>query len=309
MKVAVSVPSRWSLVLIRLRGTDSLMAIGIAYLLAVSGFMAWQHIILTPDYLLLLLIPVALASGRFISFLKDWVPFIALLLAWEAMRGSANHLGFRVHYGNLRPELWLFQGHLPTLVLQGALHYASWGRFLDYATAIIYILHFPMTIGIGLILWLNSRASFRLYTTALLGMACAAFVIYLVLPTAPPWYAADHGLIKGLDHIFIKTFQGDFSPYYKSIEPNPVAADPSMHAAFPFVGYLALRQALPGLARAAMVWCVVVWFTITYLGEHYLLDAATGVAFAAVAWIAVNQGLAPFVRGLQARRQGSPAPG
>jgi hypothetical protein len=63
--------------------------VSLLYLLLVSGVMIWRGVSVSPDYLLLILVPVALLSGRFLRFLRDWVPFIALFLGYEAVRGIA----------------------------------------------------------------------------------------------------------------------------------------------------------------------------------------------------------------------------
>ena len=58
-----------------------LVGIALGYLVAVSGLMIWRGISVSPDYLLLLMVPIALASGRLLGFLRDRVPFMALFLA------------------------------------------------------------------------------------------------------------------------------------------------------------------------------------------------------------------------------------
>ena len=64
----------------RARRPGPLVAVSVAYLALVSGIMIWRGISVSPDYLLLILVPVALVSGRFFAFLRDWVPFVALFL-------------------------------------------------------------------------------------------------------------------------------------------------------------------------------------------------------------------------------------
>ena len=52
-------------VLRRVRRPGPLVAISIVYLALVSGVMIWRGISVSPDYLLLILVPVAVLSGRF----------------------------------------------------------------------------------------------------------------------------------------------------------------------------------------------------------------------------------------------------
>jgi len=159
---------------------------------------------------------------------------------------------------------------------------------LDKAAASVDLLHFPAVLCIAFVIWLHGRPAFLTYSLALFATAIVAFVIFLLLPTAPPWYAAEHGLIPGLQHVMTQVMPVSWSGYYQSLDPNPVAADPSLHAAFPFVGFLALLRLRSPLAWPMLVWCVAVWFSVIYLGEHYLLDLVTGVGLATLCWKAAT---------------------
>ena len=272
----------------------------ILYLAAVSGFMIWRGISVSPDYLLLLMLPVALVSGRFVRFLRDWIPFILIFLAWEAMRGIAPRAGIPPHVSDLAAlEKAVFGGHLPTVVLQAWLANPP-GRVVAYAATVVYFCHFVFPFGVALALWLVDRRQFIRFTTALMGMALVAFVIFLLAPTAPPWYADSHGVITGVTKIISTTLPSDISPYYAVLNPNPVAAFPSLHSAFPFLGYLAIRETFSRrVSWLALGWCVVVWFSVVYLGEHYVVDVVAGIALAAASWWVLNHVVAPRYRALR----------
>src|SRR6202044_974154 len=103
----------------RLSSPGPLVAVSLASLLLVSGVMIWRGISVSPDYLLLVLVPVALLSGRFVGFLRDWVPFMALFLGYEALGGVAPKTGIRPHYGiMIRSDRTLFFGTDPSQWLQ-----------------------------------------------------------------------------------------------------------------------------------------------------------------------------------------------
>lgn len=273
-----------------------LVGIALGYLAAVSGVMIWRGISVSPDYLLLLMVPVALVSGRFLGFLRDWVPFIALFLAYEAMRGLASKTGFAPHVGDLASaERWLFGGHVPSAVLQSAIH----SHAVDYFATVIYFCHFAVPLTVGMLIWLVDRTQFLRYTTALLGMACVAFVVFLLVPTAPPWYANDHGVITGVHKIISTTLPSAVSPYYSSLNPNPVAAMPSLHMAFPVLSLLALVGVWPRRGWLFALWCVAVFFSIVYLGEHYAVDALAGIVLAVLSWAVMMRLVVPRVGALQ----------
>lgn len=287
------------------RRPGPLVLVAVGYLTVITGVMIWRGISVSPDYLFALMVPIALLSGRFLRFLGDWVPFIAVFLGWEAMRGIATRTGFAPHVDDLAAvERWLFGGHIPAVTLQSWIHRGGWTAVVDYAATVVYFGHFAVPITVGLVLWLADRRQFLRYTTAFMGMATAAFVVFLLVPTAPPWYAQDHGVISGMSKIIGTTLPSAVSPYYKSLNPNAVAAFPSLHAAFPFLGYLALRRVYPRAAVVALAWSVAVWFSVVYLGEHYVIDVVAGVALAAAAWAVMTRVVAPRIASLRLR----PAP-
>ena len=270
------------------RPSTLMLAATLAYIALIVGGMLWRGIVATPDYLLLLLAPIALLAGRFKAWLTDWVPFIALLLLWEGMRSVAYRFAAAgVHWGNLRPELALFGGHLPGIVLQQLAAAGHVAGLADRLASGVDLLHFPATLTLALLIWLSGREQFLRYSAAFFATAVAALLIFVLLPTAPPWYAAEHGLIHGLRHVMTEVMPMRWSYYYGSLDPNPVAADPSLHSALPFLGYLALRTLRPRLGWAALAWCGLVWVSVVYLGEHYVLDVVTGIGFALLAWGAV----------------------
>jgi hypothetical protein len=265
-----------------------MLLLTLAYIALIAGWMLWRGIVATPDYLLLMLAPVALLAGRLKAWFTDWVPFVSLLLLWEGMRSLAYRFAATgVHWGNLRPELLLFHGRLPGLWLQQAVHAMGAAGLVDRLAAGVDLLHFPATLALALVVWLNGRRDFMRYSAAFFATSLAALVIFLLLPTAPPWYAAEHGMIQGLHHVMTEVLPVRWSLYYGSLDPNPVAADPSLHSALPFLGYLALRGLRPRLAWLALAWCGLVWLSVVYLGEHYVLDVVTGVGLASLAWGAV----------------------
>lgn len=96
------------------RRPGTLTAVALGYLLLVSGVMIWRGISVSPDYLLLILVPVAIVSGRFVRFLRHWVPFIALFLGYEALYGVARRSGIPVCERRRRPS------HSPTSMMSSS---------------------------------------------------------------------------------------------------------------------------------------------------------------------------------------------
>jgi membrane-associated phospholipid phosphatase len=271
--------------LFSVRKPGPLVTIALAYLVIVTAIMLALGVSVSPDYILLLMVPIALISGRFLSYLRDWVPFVALFLGWEAMRGIAAKDGIAPHVTDIVSiEKAISFGHIPTVVLQDWVG-TSAHMVVGYIATVVYFCHFIFPLAMGMVMWLRDRVQFLRYTGALLGMALVAFVIYLLVPTAPPWYAQDQGVICCFDHILTHSLPSAVSPYYEGLNPNHFAALPSLHAAFPFLTFLALRRLYPRASWIALAWCFLVWFSVVYLGEHYVIDVIGGILFAWAAWL------------------------
>ncbi len=288
------------------RRNDRLLLVTImGYVIVLSGLMIVSGVSITPDVMLVALGLAAILLGRGRLFIRDWVPFIGLFLAYELMRGYADDINRVIHSADiLALERSLFGGLLPTQVLQDALHPASGLDPWAIAGTVFYFLHFPLPIAIGFLLWIRRRRTYYDFVAALILLSMAGFATYLVLPVAPPWWAAAHGLIPGPDgepaitylkaqgfndlaHLF--GFEGRYVYSYAvyEVNPNQVAAFPSLHAGYPFLAFLFARRAFgkPGWLMLGYAACV--WFSIVYLADHYVVDVIGGVVYASVAYAAI----------------------
>ena len=271
-----------------------------AYIALLSGLMIVRGVSITPDVLLVALGLAALILGRGRLFLRDWIPFVGLFFAYELMRGYADNFGLAVHVTDvISAERFLFLGHVPTQVLQSWFHPTTGFDVVAMVSVIFYFLHFPLPIAVGFFLWLRRRATYYDYVAALILLSMAGFVTYLLLPVAPPWWAHEHGLLDGVlklrDQGFAELASGAgfnqagyvYSYTFYDINPNEVAAFPSLHAGYPFLAFLFARRAFGRAGWLMLGYCACVWFAIVYLGEHYVIDAIAGVAYAVVAYWAV----------------------
>jgi membrane-associated phospholipid phosphatase len=278
-----------------LRRPGPLVALSLVYLLLVSGVMIWRGISVSPDYLLLILVPVAVLSGRFVRFLRDWVPFIALFLGYEAVRGIAPKSHIPVHYGFIiRVDKAMFGGTDPSQWLQAHLGDLHW---LAIACTVVYFCHFIIPIAVGMVLWLVDRVQFLRFTVALLAMSFAAFVVFLLVPVAPPWLANHHHLLPGVHSLI--ALPSSVSPYYNWLDPDSAAAFPSLHSAYPLLAALALWPVTRRGAAFAFTWSAAVWFSVVYLGQHYVTDVIGGIVFALLTWLIMTQILVPMIPALQ----------
>ena len=73
------------------------------------------------------------------------------------------------------------------------------------------------------------------------------------------------------------------------INPNDVAAFPSLHAAYPTLAFLFTRRAFGRVGYVMIGYAACVWFAVIYLGDHYLIDVLAGILYAVVAYLAVTR--------------------
>lgn len=247
---------------------------------------------ITPDRFFVVLLFGAVIVGRTRSFLRDWIPFIALLLAYEMIRGFADSSGFRVHVAELvNAERGIF-GFIPSVELQKRFFNPEQLAFWDIGAVLIDFLHFPMPLIIAFYLWIKDRRHYWKFVISLLILSFSGFITYLIYPAAPPWYASSKaGLIeihKIIDFVIAQIGWGwDFSRVYNNLNPNQVAAMPSLHSAFPWLGFLALRNFNKKLAYFFLPFPILVWISVVYLGEHYVIDVIAGIIYATSAYFLV----------------------
>jgi membrane-associated phospholipid phosphatase len=274
-----------------------MLTVALAYLVAVSAVMLWRGVSVSPAYLLLLLAPLVLLVGRLSPPLGDWAPFVAIVLAYEAMGGVVHHDGLSPQVALLADvETWLFGGHDPSQVLQHAVSGATL-RVLAMAATAVYFCHFVVPLAVGLALWVKDRAQYLRFVTALVGMCLTAFILFLVVPTAPPWYAANQHVLSGVADLIRSqhTLPAAVSPLYSQLDPNSTAAFPSLHAAFPTLGWLALRRVYPRGSWILFGWALLVFVSVVFLGEHYVIDVIGGVVLAAATWWVMMRVAVPHV--------------
>ncbi len=290
--------------LVRRNDRILLLAVG-AYIVLLSTLMILRGVSITPDVLLVALGLAAVILGRGRLFLRDWIPFIGLFFAYELMRGYADNFGADVHVTDIVSiERAISFGALPTQVLQEWLHPATGVDPVAVASTVLYFLHFPLPLAVGFFLWLRRRRTFYDFVAALIVLSMAGFVTYLILPVAPPWWAAQHGFLLNADGspavLHLKDgafdamaralgFDGSYVYSYTiyDINPNEVAAFPSLHAGYPFLAFLFARRAFGRVGWLMLVYAVAVWFAIVYLGEHYVVDVIGGVVYASASYWAV----------------------
>jgi len=255
----------------------------VIYLAVLGVFCVTYNVFPGPEFVIVCFFIYAAHRKWTRRFIKNWVPFIALFLAYEAMYGIADNISGIVHVKELISAEFQIFGTIPTLVLQQ--FYRT--PVLDYLGAFFYSLHFMIPTVFGFILWKYSPENYRKFTFALLVCTYSALITFLVYPSAPPWFAvkADRILFQ-IDH---KLGLPVYATVFDLIQPNSFAAFPSLHATYPWLLSLYAIKIKRFKALPILVIPVGVWFSAVYLGEHYIIDLLGGVAYATFAFVFVEK--------------------
>ena len=150
-----------------------------------------------------------------------------------------------------------------------------------------FVGHFLFTGIFFVWLYHRSRDGFRSFRDGFLAATALAVFVHWLYPTAPPRLAG-----VGLQDTLLALSGIDIGSQTSSAYSNPVAAVPSLHAAYAVgVGLGVIRFARSHLVRAAgVLYPPLVVLTIVVTGNHFLLDALAGIAvlaagFAAAGWL------------------------
>jgi membrane-associated phospholipid phosphatase len=181
-------------------------------------------------------------------------------------------------------------GDLPTARLQRALHLD--GRFARFEKVLIWAHWLWFATPHASLAYVALRSPPRTARAAV--MTYAVFdlgaIAYWLVPTAPPWYAAEQGRlgaapegapapVRRLMVEYGESFWREgWTPLYSALGGNPLAAMPSLHFATSVMAALLLAETGPIAGALGMNYALVLGFALVYLGEHYVVDLLGGAA-------------------------------
>ncbi len=231
---------------------------------------------------------------------ESWGVLLAYLVSmffFIQLRDAADETGLPILTAYVIDwELWMFAGVTPSAWLQARIGgAASDPGFAAVFAAIVHWTWFVFPHAAVLGVWLLARkyawrVTIIVALTFYLGLA-----LYFTVPTAPPWMAAEQGLISGVVrgmHAVGPSLLGEglYAWAFEAMaEPNPTAAMPSLHFAASFVvvgvGLLVRSWKVVGVA---LIYSAALAFSLVYLGEHYIADIMAGAAVALIACCVVE---------------------
>src|ERR687898_2845971 len=127
----------------------------------------------------------------------DWLPLLAALILYDHTRGIADSLGMPVRVMELVDlERSMFGGVLPTTWLQEHFSNPADPQWWDAVASLVYTSHFVVPWALAAVLYVRSRDIWMRYVHRVVLLSYAGLVTYILLPAAPPWYAADYGFVS-----------------------------------------------------------------------------------------------------------------
>ena len=260
------------------------LAIGIVALciVYVALYVAGARFFMMKTAVMPVFLVYALLLRRRVAFVTDWLPLLAGTVLFDATRGAIfvavkrGLIEARAGYVITLEQLAVGTPAAP-LALQ------SWRTPLfDHLAVLLHASHFPFFLLFGLVVWHAHRDQFDRFRRALLLVMAVGLVGYAAIPTVPPWLAYEPlGLLPPITRVIAQVYTSFIPDIYGLLDTNPVAAMPSLHAAFPvvcaFIGWATYgRRAGIGI----LVYALGVMVAIVYLGEHYVVDILAGVILA-----------------------------
>ena len=263
----------------------SVLLVALTLALFLILLFVFQRFVFVPKIIILLLIVLGAALMRKLPLLiKDWFVFIAFVYLFDSLRGSIYiltcKLGLPVHTTYvIGIEKALF-GQVPSVVLQARLldpAKAPEFTWLERVLTAFHGSHFLAFLLIGFIIWLYKSQSFRLFRTSYYLLISLGVLGYFLVPTVPPWMASNNfGLLPPLIRFNGIIFNFAIPDLSTGFDTNPIAAMPSLHAAFPILSSLLLWRLYRWKALPFYFYTAMVLFTIVYTGDHYITDILAG---------------------------------
>ena len=227
-----------------------------------------------------------------------WTPvaFVAAFLLFARLRSYADNTGIAVRYRYpIEVDRWLFGGHDPVLWLQSHLGQRGGIGVADYLLVIVYVSYFVIPLATAILLWWIRSRSFSLFALSVIVTFYAGLVINFLVPTAPPWLAAQHGYMTDFPRLVPEVLNhivpGIFRAGNNSAGPNDVAAMPSLHIGIvSVVSFYFMTRGRLG-RWLGVIYILAMSFALVDLGEHYVTDIVAGILVALASWLAVRWAL------------------
>ena len=278
----------------------SILIIQITFLMVLSLWSMIRGVAPTIEILIALVIALLIWRAQYRALLADLIPFLLLLLSFQALRSFADNLTHAdIHIVDLISyEKALFGGIIPAYFLQSTILDQPYAPLIEIPSSLFYMSHFVVPLITAIILWYRKKETYWPFVIGLVLLSYAGFITYLLYPAAPPWWATKYGYL--IDQpVSLTAFA--FPTLVEFAGPNPVAAMPSLHMAWPtFISLYCIY-----VWRRKVIWLLclplAVGFSTLILGHHYVVDLLFGILygivflFIIIAWLRIKNQQSEFL--------------
>lgn len=154
---------------------------------------------------------------------------------------------------------------------------------LTAVLGVLYLVAQLVAVPLALVIvYRRRRSAYPLLRTTLLGAWLIAIPIYALFPTAPP-RLAEIGIVDSVTRESLIPLDAPLVGYFY----NPVAAVPSLHAAFAVAIGIGLAAVTTNrlLRTAALMWGPLVILVVVATGNHFVFDVLAGLVVVAIAFV------------------------
>jgi membrane-associated phospholipid phosphatase len=259
---------------------------------AAVGDLRNEHLIVLGTALVL-----AYTNARTKRFFLDALPYLIVAIGYDMVRYARVVI--------LRPEqvlgCSLRSFELALFRVAPGVTYQDWFAahhtpLFDLLFAIPYLIFVYLVLGYAIFLYFVDRPRMRHFMWSYAVGNLLAFVLWLTLPAAPPWYLRVNGCaidlaaapspaaLTRVDALLGITY---FEQFY-SRAASVFGALPSMHCAFPVMGLLTAWRHTGWKTRPIHIFYTLLMATAAvYLDHHWVVDVIAGWVVAVVSvWIA-----------------------
>ncbi len=237
----------------------------------------------------------------------DLALFVAMWVVYDESRGLADGLGMPIQVESVRDiDRFLFFGADPVVELQERFYRGVENvQWYDVVGSCVYYSHFivpPVVIGV---LWFRNRHQWVRYMRRFATLLFTSCVLFILVPTAPPWMAAGGENRSGLDLDALPPLRRPTGNGWRHIGldgfveawdtgrdwANQVAAMPSLHSAFALFVVVFFWPWIPNrVVRIAMLaYPLTMAVALAYFAEHYIADALAGWAVVGLSFLVWNR--------------------
>lgn len=253
---------------------------------------------------LLVLANVGRPARRWVELAGDVTLYALMWLIYEESRGIADRIGMPLQVESVRNvDRALLFGRDASVELQHHFYDPRHVRWYDVVGSLVYMSHYWLPIAVIVTLWIRNRRQWVRFMRRFATVVFAGCIMFVVVPTAPPWMAAggdrqirlnaiepvERITWRGWRHVGLHGFTHAWDTGRDWL--NNVAAVPSLHAAFTLlVVVFAFPWVRRGSVRAAMLILPVTMATsLVYFGEHYLADILVGWILVGLTFLGWNR--------------------